>query len=480
MVSVIMSLLLSLLPSSVFFNQNLTERVMFSMNDQNRFSNHHHGMSRYSRSTGRSSLFLSSTIPLNMVHMMTSRRNTSSRSIMSSSSSLLYIISVLKSFVVLLPAMNIHVPPNTRTVSRFHTLPHRPRFDTVAHRVNEQARLPRQQYLSTRFFSISPTTLKEKWRENDDANDALSHVPTTTESGIKVTDRIDDTPILTNDCHNDSIVRSRTNQWVRQIVIGLNLCPFALQPFQNQQIKIVVVRDDCRGNRGSGDVKNDVDDEPKSYNDRIIQQVQNEIELLVQSTETGSIQKRKNEPTTTLIVCPECYPDDFLSYLNIVHDIEDMIEDNDSYNGIVQLASFHPQYCFDGSLSNTDPDNCTNQSPYPTFHLLREVDVSHVVDTALPHQDSSIVWSRNVDLLRTLHEELSESEFTSVMTIPEPPAQLVSHQESDSDMQNSSDSAVPAQQPSRNVVQRNPGLIFRVRQILRRFPISLLRNHDDQ
>ena len=205
-----------------------------------------------------------------------------------------------------------------------------------------------------------------------------------------------------------------------------------------------------------------------NYENNIIQRVQNEIELLAQNAkeEDNAVLHNTNDnkfPTTTLIVCPECYPNDFISYLNIVHEIEDMIEDNDAYDGIVQLASFHPQYCFDGSSSaNDDPDNCTNQSPYPTFHLLREMDVSHVVDTLLPNQDSSIVWSRNVDLLRTLHDELSETEFTSVLKIPPPP---------------SSDTTTTP-----TLIKSTPkkDLIFRVRQILRRFPITLLRSNNDK
>ena len=306
------------------------------------------------------------------------------------------------------------------------------------------------------------------------------------------------------------VVRTRTLQWIRRIVIGLNLCPFALQPYQNQQIKIVVVQQrdrDCDRNRQScGDgnvdtnVDNDADVDDYNYDDHIIRTVQTEIDLLVQST--GSTEAGNNDindsssniptttTTTTLIVCPDCYPNDFLSYLNIVHDIEDIIEENDAYTGIVQLASFHPQYCFDGSSSATkDPDNCTNQSPYPTFHLLREMDVTHVVDTALPNQDSSIVWSRNVDLLRTLHEELSETEFTSVLTIPlvpalvpaqqpeapEPSSSFVSEKESNHGVINTNnDAAAPLK------VTTNKDLIFRVRQILRRFPITLLRNSDDK
>jgi hypothetical protein len=274
---------------------------------------------------------------------------------------------------------------------------------------------------------------------NDDTDADIDIDVGRTTRNVKVEDRV--ALRTTSSIHSDSLV----------------------QPYQNKQIKIIVVRD--RSTNGIGDGESNTED-TYNYIDNIIQHVQKEIEVLVQSTEAEKIDDNDNHsPTTTLIVCPECYPDDFLSYLNIVHDIEDMIEDNDAYTGVVQLASFHPQYCFDGSSATTDPDNCTNQSPYPTFHLLREVDVSHVVDTALPNQDSSVVWSRNVDLLRTLHEELSATEFTSVLTVPVPPT---IDKEPDAITGLINNNATPK-------VKTNKDLIFRVRQILRRFPIPLNR-----
>ena len=305
----------------------------------------------------------------------------------------------------------------------------------------DDSRSPRQrrrrEMSITGLVVSSITTSTGKWMTTTGTNGDAHHSTNDRDDG---NDR---------DAHTDSIVRSRTLQWIRRIVIGLNLCPFALLPFQNQQIKIVVVRDHHEKN--NHDTMN-----VNSYNDNIIQQVQHEIELLVQTTAVAATKENtKNIPTTTLIVCPECHPNDFLSYLDLVQVIEDMIQENDQYDGVVQLASFHPQYCFNGSSSN-DPDNCTNRSPYPTFHLLRESDVSFVVDTALPNQDSSIVWSRNVDLLRTLQEELSDAEFTSVVTVP-PPEQLP-----------------PGTTTTAPPVQRQTDLIFRVRQILRRFPVTLL------
>jgi uncharacterized protein len=250
---------------------------------------------------------------------------------------------------------------------------------------------------------------------------------------------------------NDSIVKERTLLWIRRIVIGLNLCPFAKQSVQSQQLRINVIRG------------NDIS--------QIIQIVQNEMNMLLQPQQQPQHQHQQSLPqqqqqhTTTIIVCPECYPNDFIQYLNVVHEIEDIIQYNQQYDGIIQLASFHPYYCFDGSNSYTDPDNCTNQSPYPTFHLLREMDVSHVVNHCIPNQDASIIWSRNVDLLNTLYNELTLHEFHTIMKIP---SSLSKHEIRPSH-DNKNNLIVPPQQ------QQPQQLIFRVRQILRRFPIKLLK-----
>jgi hypothetical protein len=66
--------------------------------------------------------------------------------------------------------------------------------------------------------------------------------------------------------------------------------------------------------------------------------------------------------------------------------------------GVIQIASFHPDYRFAG----TDPDaveNYTNRSPYPMLHLLREASVTEVA--ADPDYLAGIP-ARNVALLRRL------------------------------------------------------------------------------
>lgn len=221
---------------------------------------------------------------------------------------------------------------------------------------------------------------------------------------------------------DDELVRERTYLWVRRVVIGLNLCPFAKQPTRAQQLRIVV-------RRGMDRLA-------------LLEAVQEEIAVLVESTQPNSTCHH----TTTLVVCPECYPNDFLEYLNIANDMEDAIRANPEWEGVVQLASFHPNYCFAGSPDAREPDNCTNQSPYPMFHILREMDVTRAVQQ-LPDQNAALVWSRNVDLLRTLHQD---DDFLAMVTVPRKKEDFF--------------------QP-----KNPPSWVFRLRQTLRRFPIPLVR-----
>ena len=75
------------------------------------------------------------------------------------------------------------------------------------------------------------------------------------------------------------------------------------------------------------------------------------------------------EVQTSLLIYPYGL-ESFDAYLDFLAIAEELLQVQ-AYEGIFQLASFHPQYCFDGALLD-DPANYTNRSPYPMLHLLRE------------------------------------------------------------------------------------------------------------
>jgi hypothetical protein len=68
------------------------------------------------------------------------------------------------------------------------------------------------------------------------------------------------------------------------------------------------------------------------------------------------------------------------------------------YEGIYQLASFHPQYLFADSDEN-DPSNYTNRSPYPMLHILREASLEKVLES-YPNPEN--IPERNIELTRSL------------------------------------------------------------------------------
>ncbi len=69
-----------------------------------------------------------------------------------------------------------------------------------------------------------------------------------------------------------------------------------------------------------------------------------------------------------------------------------------NYQGIYQLASFHPDYCFD-EVSQQDPANYTNRSPYPMLHIIREASLEKALENyPAPEQ----IPLRNIEFCRAM------------------------------------------------------------------------------
>jgi hypothetical protein len=69
--------------------------------------------------------------------------------------------------------------------------------------------------------------------------------------------------------------------------------------------------------------------------------------------------------------------------------------------GILQVASFHPHYQFEGSDTD-DIENYTNRAPYPILHLLRESSITRAVDA---YPDAAGIYERNMETLRRLSHD---------------------------------------------------------------------------
>ena len=106
-----------------------------------------------------------------------------------------------------------------------------------------------------------------------------------------------------------------------------------------------------------------------------------------------------DEIETTLLIHPQAMTD-FIDFHYFLHEADRAIRDL-GREGSVQIASFHPAYEFAGSAPD-DIANCTNRSPHPTLHLLRETSIDRAV-AAYP--DAAAIYERNIDTLRRLGPE---------------------------------------------------------------------------
>ena len=167
---------------------------------------------------------------------------------------------------------------------------------------------------------------------------------------------------------SDQAVIDRTRRWIANVVIGLNLCPFARRVFDAGAIRYVV---------------------SKATDDRaLLADLKTELRTLV-STPIETVE-------TTLLIHPHVFGD-FLDYNDFLGDADARIADL-GLEGVVQIASFHPSYRFAESRAD-GVENYTNRSPYPMLHLLREASVSAVAGDA---EEMAKIPSRNVETLRRL------------------------------------------------------------------------------
>jgi hypothetical protein len=170
----------------------------------------------------------------------------------------------------------------------------------------------------------------------------------------------------------DVTVLSDTRRWIERAVIGLNLCPFARAVYLKDQVRIVVSQ--------------------ARHLDAFLDELDAELALL-QTTPAEQID-------TTLLVHATLFPD-FLQFNDFLGVVDDVVAEH-GLEGVIQVASFHPQFQFEGS----EPDgisNATNRAPYPTLHLLREDSVERAV--ASDAGDAEAIVERNIATLQALGHE---------------------------------------------------------------------------
>jgi len=168
--------------------------------------------------------------------------------------------------------------------------------------------------------------------------------------------------------HTDTPAVTQTRAWVEHAVIGLNLCPFAKAP----QVKGLVRY-----------VESEATD-PAALLSDLMSELQRLTKTLADKLET------------TLLVHPQVFNDfeDFNDFLAVAEEtVADM-----GLEGVIQVASFHPDYRFEGTTAD-DITNATNRSPHPTLHLIREDSIDRAV-AAFPEAES--IYEVNMATLQRL------------------------------------------------------------------------------
>jgi hypothetical protein len=102
----------------------------------------------------------------------------------------------------------------------------------------------------------------------------------------------------------------------------------------------------------------------------------------------------KTDIETSFIIFENNFTD-FDDYLDLVKKAERLLT-KDDYDGIYQIASFHPDYCFD-SADEDDAANYTNRSIYPMLHILREESLTKAL-SLFPNPEE--IPHRNIDFAR--------------------------------------------------------------------------------
>lgn len=169
---------------------------------------------------------------------------------------------------------------------------------------------------------------------------------------------------MSNKTNDDKRIIAQTKEWVNTVIVAHNYCPFAKREVDKGTVRYQVVHE-------------------TEFNS-LLKSVIQECVWLDQNADTE----------TSLIIFPSNL-ENFNAFLDCLVLAEELLT-SQGYKGVYQIASFHPDYCFQGAEEN-DAANYTNRSPYPMFHLIREASVQRAIEN---HPDAESIPERNVEYAR--------------------------------------------------------------------------------
>ena len=161
------------------------------------------------------------------------------------------------------------------------------------------------------------------------------------------------------DFPDKEIIIMQTKKWIVDVVISCNFCPFVAREMQKNSVEYEV--------RDKATLKSTLQALSEAFN-----------------------RMEDNTIETLLLILPDAFSR-FDSYLDLVVASEKLLKKS-GFEGIFQIASFHPQYLFAGS-NEKDPANYTNRSPYPMLQILREESLTRAIDS---YPDTSTIPETNI------------------------------------------------------------------------------------
>ncbi|GGY59714.1 DUF1415 domain-containing protein [Marinobacter zhanjiangensis] len=184
---------------------------------------------------------------------------------------------------------------------------------------------------------------------------------------------------------NQQAVVQATRRWVEDVVVDLNLCPFARRELINNRVRFAVT-----------DVQTP---------DALLGDLQRELLKLVDD----------NSIETTLLIHPGVLQDfhDYNDFLAMADGLVEILE----LEGVIQIASFHPHYQFAGTAADA-AENYTNRSPWPMLHLLREASLEKAI-AAYP--DTDAIPRRNIERVEALGANHMKALLQRSLTDPSNP-----------------------------------------------------------
>ncbi|MEH6633581.1 MAG: DUF1415 domain-containing protein [Halopseudomonas aestusnigri] len=171
--------------------------------------------------------------------------------------------------------------------------------------------------------------------------------------------------------YNKDNAAELTQLWVEKMVVGLNLCPFAAPEIHRDSVRYAVVEG--------------------SSTEAAIRSFLEEVLLIQENPE--------EEISTTLVIFP-VGQEDFGDFLDLLALAEDCLEQV-GLEGLFQLASFHPQYLFDG-VDESDITNWTNRAPFPVLHVIREGQMGRILSS---YKSPEEIPEQNMLMMKDLGRE---------------------------------------------------------------------------